>query len=82
VPLKIRTHRGEFTIDDDQLFCIRPCKVNTPEGEVDGSEILISLGCQPRRPSVVMANLERTMAEQRGAGGRIIIPPPGSKVDS
>jgi hypothetical protein len=82
MPLKIFTHRGNFEIDAEQLFCVRPARVKTPDGEVDGCEIIISLGVQPRLPSVVMANLERAIAEQRGAGGRIIIPPPGSKVDS
>jgi hypothetical protein len=80
VSLKIPTHRGHFEIDAEQLFCVRPCKVKTPEGEVDGCEIIISLGVQPRPASVVMANLERAIAAERG--GRIIVPPPGSKVDS
>jgi hypothetical protein len=80
VSLKITTHRGVFEVDAEQLFCVRPCKVHTPTGEVDGCEIVISLGVQPRPAHVVQENLARAIEQERGR--RIILPPAGSKVDS
>lgn len=81
MPLKIMTHRGQFEIDAEQLFCVRPCRVKTPEGDVDGCEIVISLGVQPRPAHVVQENLARAIEQER-LPRRIIVPPSGTKLDS
>lgn len=48
--LQITTLKGQFTIDADQLVGVERVQVNTPDGPVDGTRILIHIGVIARHP--------------------------------
>lgn len=72
--LQITTLKGTFTIDPDQLVGVERIQVQTPDGVVDGTRILIHIGVIARPPHEVMAVLAKELEK---ANGRIV---PASRV--
>lgn len=74
VTLNIRTSRfpGGIAIDAEQFVGAKPTKVQTPAGIVDGCEVIISLGVQPRPPHVVLAEIAELL--EQGSRPRLVIP--------